>query len=444
MQRLKVAVIGSGVSGLSSAWLLSHTHDVTVYEAERRIGGHANTVNVETLEGRVPIDTGFIVYNSQCYPNLVALFDHLGVKTAPTTMSFAVSLGGGTYEYSGTGVQGLFGQPSNLINPRHLRMTRDILRFFREARAHADTARSDDESLGDWLAARGYSDDFKALHILPMAAAIWSAPADAALRYPFAAFARFFVNHGLLQIRNRPPWRTVVGGSRKYVDTLASMPRMTIRSGDPAMAVVRSTAGVEIRSTRDSEHFDHVVLACHADEALPLLAEPTPDEHRLLSPFRYQMNSAVLHDDPRLMPQRRRLWSAWNYIGTEASDRICVTYHMNALQPLATTHDYFVTLNPTVEIPPARTIASFRYAHPLFDAAALAAQRELWRLQGQRRTWFAGSYFGSGFHEDGLQSGLWVAETLGGVKRPWSVAGENDRLHLGPPATEGTMAEAAE
>jgi uncharacterized protein len=444
MSGLKVAVIGSGVAGLSCAWLLSRSHDVTLFEADGRLGGHANTVDAAIDNGTVAVDTGFIVYNTQCYPNLIALFDHLGVETAPTTMGFSVSMGGGAYEYSGTGLQGLFGQPSNLFNPAHLVMARDILRFFRDVRALAPSAVVETQSLGDWLNARGYSDAFRRLHILPMAAAIWSAPDDEVLKYPFAAFARFFANHGLLQIRNRPRWRTVLGGSRNYVTKLMATGRMSIATNAAITAVRRTAAGAEL-TTRDGQihRADHVVLACHADQARALLTDPSADEQRLLTPFRYQTNQAVLHTDAGAMPRRRRLWSAWNYIGAAGSDQLCVSYWMNALQPLPTKTDVFVTLNPVMPIAAEQTISTFDYAHPLFDAAAIAAQRELWRLQGQRGTWFAGSYFGSGFHEDGLQAGLWVAEALGGVRRPWTVAGENDRLQLGSPQASQSVAEVA-
>jgi uncharacterized protein len=445
MKRLQIAVAGSGIAGLSCAWLLSQSHDVTLFERDARFGGHANTVDATEANGAVPIDTGFIVYNTACYPNLIALFDHLGVATAATKMGFAVSMRGGDYEYCGTGLHGLFGQPSNLLNPAHLAMTRDILRFFRDAQDLIAASADETLSLGDWLDQRGYSRAFRDLHILPMAAAIWSAPADEAFKYPIAAFARFFANHGLLQVRNRPQWRTVVGGSRSYVQQLRGAFNGRVVAGNGVAAIVRNATGVDVRlDDGRHERFDHIVLAGHADDARRTLSDASADETRLLAPFRYQSNHAVLHTDPALMPRRKRLWSSWNYVGGASPRDITVTYWMNALQPLATNTDYFVTLNPSAPIARERIVAAFDYAHPIFDAAAIAAQRELWTLQGQRRTWFAGSYFGSGFHEDALQSGLWVAEMLGGKKRPWSVANESDRLNVGSAAANGTLAEAAE
>jgi uncharacterized protein len=445
MKRLRLAVVGSGVAGLSCAWLLSQAHDVTVFERDARIGGHANTVDVTEGDRQVAIDTGFIVYNTACYPNLIALFEHLGVPTAATRMGFAVSMGGGRYEYSGTGAHGLFGQPANLLNMDHWRMVRDVLRFFRDAEALVTDGRDENLTLGAWLDRRGYSDAFRRLHILPMAAAIWSAPDEEVMGYPVLAFARFFANHGLLQVRNRPQWRTVVGGSRSYVTRLRADTKAQYASGVAVRRIERTPSSVRIiLADGRSDVFDHVVIASHADEAHAVLAQPSPDETRLLSAFRYQPNHTVLHTDTTLLPKRRRLWSSWNYIGNGQTDRLCVSYHMNSLQPLDTKTDYVVTLNPPRPIADHHVMAAFNYHHPLFDRAAIGAQHELWRLQGQHRTWYAGSYFGSGFHEDGLQSGLWVAEMLGGVKRPWHVAGENDRLHVGPTTAGRAMVEAAE
>lgn len=451
MQRLKIAVAGSGISGLSAAWLLAQTHDVTLFERDTRLGGHSNTVDAPSPDSlnrfaSIPIDTGFIVYNTASYPNLIALFDHLGVETAATRMGFAVSLDSGRYEYAGgSGVSGLFGQPSNLVNPAHWQLIRDILRFFREAeqltRSEADGAMP----LGVWLEQRGYSRVFIDRHILPMAAAIWSAPADAVMAFPAVAFARFFANHGLLQARDRPQWRTVVGGSREYVRRLVSSARCDIRLSQGVSAATRTLRGVDIRLDDGSVgRFDHLVIASHADDALAMLTDASPQERALLGAFRYQPNTAVLHRDPTSMPKRRRVWTCWNYVDLDTTDELCVSYWMNALQPLPTKTDYFVTLNPQ-RVPASGTeIARFAYTHPVFDTAALSAQRNLAQLQGQRRTWFAGSYFGSGFHEDGLQAGLWVAEQLGGVSRPWSVANESGRIYGGMPVTAPSFAEAAE
>lgn len=443
----RIAVVGSGIAGLSAAWLLSKRHDVTLIEAEARPGGHSNTVDARASGRAVPVDTGFIVYNTASYPNLIALFQHLGVETAATDMSFAVSLDAGRYEYAGSSVTSLFGQPSNLLRPSHWRMLADVLRFFREA---PDLARNDtdpDLTLGDYLASSGYCDAFVTRHILPMAAAIWSTPSRDVLRFPAAAFVRFFMNHGLLQVSNRPQWRTVVGGSRAYVRRLLDDFDGEVVLGDPVERIVRSAGKVTIATARGERQFDDCVIATHADDALALLTDATADERRLLGSFRYARNRAVLHTDPSLMPERRRLWSSWNYLGAGSGQdaTLAVTYWMNKLQPLGSdAPELFVTLNPSRGIGARDTVASFDYAHPMFDAAAMRAQRQLWRLQGARNTWFCGSYFGYGFHEDGLQSGLAVAEDIGGVRRPWHVAGESDRIHIVPHSARRPVLEAAE
>jgi predicted NAD/FAD-binding protein len=430
----KIAVIGSGISGLSAAWLLSQRYGVTLFEADRRAGGHSNTVEAPGLSGPVPVDTGFIVYNTASYPNLIALFEHLGVATAPTSMSFAVSLGQGRCEYSGDSIASLVGHASNAVSPAHWHMIRDILRFFREA-PELVVAADETLSLGHYLTTARYSDAFIARHILPMAAAIWSTPSKDVLRFPAAAFARFFANHGLLQIKDRPQWRTVVGGSREYVRRLLEAFRGEVRLGVPAKRISRDGSGVTVTTSDGIQRFDACVIAIHADQALTLLADADPEERSLLGAFKYTQNHALLHTDKTLMPRRRRLWSSWNYLGDGAGieEELSVTYWMNRLQPLGdSAPELFVTLNPGREIRAKHSISAFDYAHPMFDSAAMRAQRELWRLQGSRRTWFCGSYFGYGFHEDGLQSGLAAAEDLGGIRRPWSLPDESSRIHLAP------------
>jgi uncharacterized protein len=429
----RVAVIGSGISGLSSAWLLSRNADVVLYETEARPGGHSNTVIAPGGERGTPVDTGFIVYNDRNYPNLVKLFEHLDVPTLPSDMSFAASLGDGAFEYSGSGLSGLLGQKSNLLRPRFWRMVKDILRFYREAPALLERKELDGVSLGDYLASAGYAGSFVEDHLLPMGAAIWSTTASEMRLYPLHAFIRFFANHGLLTLTDRPRWRTVKGGSREYVARILADFRGTIRLSTPVAHVRRSPAGVEVVDVHgQAETYDDVVLATHANQSLDLLEDADQRERALLEAFQYTPNVAVLHSDEALMPKRKSVWSSWNYVAGRrdgaAGEVLCVTYWMNKLQSLDPANPLFVTLNPCRPIDPAKVIQTFNYEHPLFDAAAIRAQREIWQLQGHRNTWYCGAYFGSGFHEDGLQSGLAVAEALGGVRRPWSVENESGRI----------------
>lgn len=432
----RIAVIGAGISGLSAAWLLGQAHEVVLIEAEPRLGGHANTVLVPGDGGaETPVDTGFIVYNEKTYPNFVALLDHLGVATQPTEMSFAVSLDGGRLEYSGTGLSGLFAQPGNLANPRFWAMLRGLVRFYRDATRDALTGSAAAMTLGEYLAAGDYGAAFRDDHLLPMAAAIWSAPCSEILSYPAQAFLRFHHNHGLLQLTDRPLWRTVTGGSAAYVERLRSRFRGSVRLGRPARQVRRSPNEVLVAGDGWSERFDQVVFATHADQTLAMLADPDPLEASALGAFRYSRNRAVLHGDEALMPRRRRAWASWNHLGERARpDAACaVTYWMNLLQDLPRQRPFFVTLNPPERLRAETILREEVYEHPIFDRAALAAQEHLWALQGARRSWFCGAYFGSGFHEDGLQSGLAVAESLGDVRRPWNVVGESGRIPLPAP-----------
>jgi predicted NAD/FAD-binding protein len=427
---LKIAVIGSGVAALSSAWLLSQRHRVTIYEKADRLGGHSNTVTAGVATGVVPVDTGFICFNDATYPNLIALFAHLGVETRATDMSFAVSLDGGRFEYA---APGLFAQRRNVLRPRFWSMLGEIMRFYREAPIDLGDLTDPNLTLGAYLKREGFSEAFRDDHLLPMAAAIWSSPAHTLMDYPAEAFIRFCGNHGLLKLVGRPLWRTVEGGSRVYVERLAHEID-DVRLNHGVTGVRRTDQGVMVHDSEGGvERFDHVVIGAHADQALAMLAEPTAREKEVLGAFRYSRNLTVLHTDAGLMPQRRRAWASWNYIG--ADEGLCVTYWMNKLQGLPG-QDLFVTLNPPRPPRPDSLLRSELYEHPIFNSAAIQAQKQLWSLQGQGGVWFCGAHFGAGFHEDGLQSGLAVAEQLGGVRRPWSVQNESGRIHLSPAASK--------
>ena len=441
-ERLSVAVVGSGVAGLSAAWLLSQKHNVTLFEADHRLGGHAHTAEAPGHRGVVPVDTGFIVYNEANYPNFTALLAHLGVPSLNADMSLSVSLDDGAFEYSSFGLGGIFAQKRNLLSPRFLRLLLDIERFFRTAPRDLKMLEAKATPLDAYLQAKGYGDAFRDDHLLPQAAAIWSTPLDQIGAYPAASLIRFFQNHGMMSIVGRGLWRTVDGGSRAYVSKLTEAFRGEVRKGVRVAGVRRDANGAELRLAGGSrERFDQVVLATHGDAALALLDDPTPEEKRLLGAFRYSRNLIALHTDTVLMPKRRRAWCSWNHIGMRAAPgEGAVTYWMNRLQSLKHAPDLFVTLNPNKEIAAEKLIKSEVYEHPLFDAGAVAAQQVFWDIQGVRRTWFCGSYLGHGFHEDALQSGLAVAEQLGGVRRPWTVEGESNRIHVREPALEEAAA----
>lgn len=429
-----VAVIGAGISGLSASWLLSRSMNVTLYEGEGRAGGHANTVEVEGegAGGPIAVDTGFIVYNDRNYPNLVALFERLGVETRKSDMSFSASLDGGRFEYSGSGISGLLSQKTNALRPSFWSMVADIMRFYKEAPLALQNGQATSITLGDYLENGRYGRTFIENHLLPMGAAIWSTTAGDIRAYPLEAFVRFFVNHGLLLLKDRPAWRTVSGGSREYVSRILDDFRGQRRFGSPVVAIRRHEAGVTvICANGHTDRFDDVVIATHADQALAMLTDPDEHERAVLGAFNYTGNLAVLHSDPRLMPKRKAAWASWNYIEgrkNEADRPLCITYWMNRLQGIDPATPLFVTLNPCMDIGEAKIHGQFNYTHPLFDSGAIAAQKEIWRLQGHRRTWFCGAHFGSGFHEDGLQAGLAVAEQLGGARRPWTVADESGRI----------------
>ncbi len=422
--RKRIAVVGSGVAGLGAAWALKDTHDVVLFEQDDRLGGHANTVEIDHGGTRVVVDTGFIVFNQETYPNFLPFLDALGVESRETTMSFGVSTPAGIEWCSN--LNGVFAQKRNFFRPSFLVMLLDMARFNRRAPKDLKAGRLDAVSLADYLRRGRYGRAFIRDYLLPMGAAIWSTSERTMLDYPAASFVRFCNNHRLLHAV-RPSWRTVAGGSRAYVAKVAAALGDRVRAGAAVAAVRRDAAGVTLTlASGAAERFDDVILACHSDQALALLADPSADERDHLGAIRYAPNRAVLHRDVALMPKRRRAWAAWNYRVEETDQAPSVTYDMNALQHIPRATPVFVTLNPTRAPRPDTVFAEFDYDHPQFTAAALAAQRTFNRVQGVNRTWFAGAWLGYGFHEDGLRAGLRAALKLGG-RIPWDfVEGDID------------------
>lgn len=430
---MKVAIVGSGISGLGCAHALLAERpngvQVTLFEAEPRLGGHTNTVDVHLDGIDHPVDTGFLVFNERTYPNLIRLFAGLGVPTAKSDMSFAISVptrGGRRVEWAGTDLASVFAQRRNLASPRFLSMLADILRFNRQATRIAQGAEAaGEQTLGEFLDRHRYGENFRRWYLLPMAAAIWSCPMRTMLGYPLATFVRFCHNHGLLQVNDRPQWFTVAGGARQYVRKIADR-LADLRLATPVLEVRRNDAAgkVSVRTARGVEAFDHVVLACHSDQSAALLADADAAERALLAGAGYQPNRAILHTDPRLMPRLRKVWSSWNYLSDGKADpAVSVTYLLNKLQPLPFRTPVFVSLNPIIEPDPATVIAEFEYSHPIFDAGMIEAQKQLPQVQGRRRVWLAGAWTGYGFHEDGLKSGLAVAGALGALaNRPQRLA----------------------
>lgn len=420
---MKIAIVGAGIAGLGCAHVLAREHAVTVYESAPRLGGHTNTVDV-TVDGiDYAVDTGFLVYNERTYPNLIRLFGELDVPVARSEMSFAVSVpldSGRRLEWGGADLDTVFAQRRNLASPRFLGMLRDILRFNRQATAMATGLEPGSAlTLGEFLDQHRYGREFRQWYLLPMAGAIWSCPLATMLAYPAATFVRFCHNHGLLQVNDRPQWFTVAGGARQYVRKIAAGLR-DVRTDDAVLEVLRQPGAhrVTVRSRRGVESFDHVVLACHSDQSLPMLGDADAAERGVLADVGYQPNRALLHTDARLLPQSRKVWSAWNYLSDGGEEpAVAVTYLLNKLQPLPFKSPVMVSLNPLIEPRAEHVIAEFDYAHPVFDRAAIAAQKRLADVQGRRRVWFAGAWTGYGFHEDGLKSGLAVAEALRALGR---------------------------
>jgi len=407
---MKIAIIGTGIAGNVAAYQLSRRHDITVFEAENRIGGHTNTVDIVAAGRKWAVDTGFIVFNDQTYPNFISLLGELGVESQPSQMGFSVRNESSGLEYSGSSISSLFAQRSNLLRPSFYRMLNDILRFNREAPALMDEP-GNTVSLGEYLERNGYSRGFMDHYIIPMGAAIWSATPGGMRAIPALFFIRFFQNHGLLSVNERPTWRVIKGGSRTYVDRLVAGHRDRIRLNAPVDWVRRGPGMIAVKP-RDSEveFFDRVFMACHSDQALRLLADPTDAERETLGAIQYQQNEAVLHTDESLMPRRRRAWAAWNYhipkSPTDTDGKVALTYNMNILQGLDAPMQFCVTLNKTHSIDPGRVIRSFTYAHPVFTERAVAAQKRQREINGARGTYYCGAYWRNGFHEDGVVSAL--------------------------------------
>jgi len=415
----RIAVIGGGVAGLSAAWLLSQKFSVTLFEAQERVGGHTNTVNARVGDITHPVDTGFLVHNDLTYPHLIRLFKHLSIPVHASDMTFSVSLSQPDLEWAGTNLNTVFAQRRNLLRPAFLGMLRDILRFNRHAAAYL--ARSGPHALlGDLLDAEGYGQAMRDWYLLPMAGAIWSTPPSMVLAQPARTFLSFCLNHRLLQVAGRPQWKTVDGGAQRYVQ--AMLPRIEqVRVASPVHTVKRVGGGVQVRTAGHVDDFDAVVLACHAPTSLAML-DATEAERDVLSRVRYQPNLAVLHTDTALLPRRRAVWSAWNYLAGPSPDApMSVSYLLNHLQPLPFKQPVIVTLNPQQEPAPDTVLGRYDYEHPILDADAVLAQARLPEIQGRARVWFCGAWTGYGFHEDGLASAIRVAADFG-VTPPWGAA----------------------
>ena len=411
---MRIAVVGAGVSGLVVAHLLHRAHEVTVFEANDYAGGHTNTIRVDTAYETHHVDTGFIVFNDRNYPNFERLLGQLGVAWQPSTMSFGVSDGVGDFEYSSASPNGLFAKREHLLTPWFHRMVADLARFNRAARGLLED-RGSDVSLGEWLERHRFSRAFIERLIVPQVSAVWSAAPRQMWTFPARFLAEFFDNHGMLSFRGRPLWRTVSGGSARYVDALTRQFSGRLRLGTPVQSVIRGEDHVLITPRGgEAQPFDEVVLATHSDQALELLADASDREHDILGAIRYQANEAVLHTDVRMLPRRRRAWASWNYhLLAEPKPLATVTYHMNRLQSLRAEEDFCVTLNHAEAIEPARILSKIPYAHPVFTEAGVKAQTRVTEIDGRNRTHFCGAYWGWGFHEDGVVSALRVGERFG-------------------------------
>ncbi len=418
----KIAIVGSGISGLGAAWLLHRDHEITVYEKSSRVGGHSRTVTVDYDGHAIPVDTGFIVFNRPNYPNLTGLFAALGVATHESDMSFAASIRDGWLEWGAKDLGSVFGQRRNLLRPRFAGLIADVMAF--NAGAEAMVRRHPEFTLGELLAQMRLGDWFRRFYLLPMAGAIWSCPLDEMMEFPARTLVQFFANHHLLSVGGQPQWYTVAGGSQEYVRRLTAPFAHRIRTDCGATAVSRRGGKVVIRDARGGhEIYDEVILACHGNEALALLTDASDEECAALSAFRYQTNVAVLHRDESVMPRRKRCWASWVYAsdGALGDPKITVHYWMNRLQAIDPRRPLFVSLNPARDIPDRLVFDRHEFEHPVFDTAAIAAQANIAALQGSRRTWFCGAHLRHGFHEDGLSSAVDVARAMGSVI-PWDAA----------------------
>ncbi|MEC7547434.1 MAG: FAD-dependent oxidoreductase [Pseudomonadota bacterium] len=413
----RIAVVGSGIAGLTCAWLLRDKYDITLYEENDYLGGHTQTTDVELLGKSWPVNTGFIVYNDWTYPNFIRLMELLGVKSEESDMSFSVKCEQSGLEYNGHTLNSLFAQRRNFLKPSFYGMIRDILRFNKETRAElANDSVDRTETLGSYLTRKGYGEAFRTKYIIPMGAAVWSASEDMMMAFPVYFFLRFFNNHGMLSVDDRPQWRVISNGSRSYVTRiLKDLPQDQVFLNTPVDGVSRSDDGVVISSKRGHDLYDEVIFACHSDQALAMLKDATADEQAILGAIPYKMNDVVLHTDETILPKRKLAWAAWNYhIGEDAQDSVAVTYYMNRLQNFDDAPvEFCVTLNKTEAINPQKIIRKFRYAHPVFTLEGMAAQQRHSEISGVNNTHFCGAYWFNGFHEDGVRSALRVTEALG-------------------------------
>lgn len=410
---MRVAVVGSGIAGLSSAWLLSRQHEVVLFESEARLGGHTHTHDVEQAGRRYRVDTGFIVHNTHNYPLLTRMFDELGVASKDTTMSFGAQVEATGLEYNATNLDALFCQRRNLLSPSFIRMVREILRFYREAGALlADPGPG--PSLGDYLEQNRYSTLFRDAHLIPMASALWSSPSATILDFPAKYLVRFMDHHRMLQVEGRPQWRVVEGGSSSYVEALKARWTVDVRLACPVQRITRDEAGVTVKHVAGEDRFDAIIVATHSDQALALLGDADVLECEVLGAMPYQRNEVVLHTDRRILPTHRKAWAAWNaFVPADPKAECSVSYCMNLLQGLESPEPFVVTLNRSAAIDPAKVIARMTYHHPVYTHASVAAQERRTELNGRRHTWFAGAYWGFGFHEDGMRAGVEAAAGLG-------------------------------